>query len=68
MVCTLVPSFSYIVSLLDKESIRAAYSALGHHHSDTGNLQEALRAFTRTRDYTSMPRHTEGAYCGVILV
>ena len=53
--------FSAAKASLVKESLRAAYSALGHHHSDVGNLQEALRAFTRSRDYMSMPRHTEGA-------
>jgi COP9 signalosome complex subunit 1 len=51
--------FTAAKSSMIKESIRVAYSDLARHHSEVGNLQEALRAFTRIRDYTSMPRHTE---------
>jgi COP9 signalosome complex subunit 1 len=51
--------FSAAKASMIKESIRIAYNDLGHFYSEVGNLQEALRAFTRTRDYTSMPRHAE---------
>jgi len=60
--------FSAAKASIIKESIRVAYNDLGRHHSDVGNLQDALRAFTRTRDYSSMPRHTEEMVLNVCTV
>lgn len=60
--------FSAAKASIIKESIRVAYNDLGRHFSDVGNLQDALRAFTRTRDYTSMPRHTEDMVLSVCTV
>lgn len=40
-----------------KESIRLGHVNLGQFYYARGNLQEALKCFTRTRDYCSQPRH-----------
>jgi COP9 signalosome complex subunit 1 len=42
--------FSAAKASLIKEAVRIAYNDLGHHYTEVGNLQEALRAFTRTRE------------------
>ena len=51
--------FSAAKASMIKESVRVAYNDLGHHHCEVGNLQKALQAYMRTRDYISMPRQTE---------
>jgi len=39
-----------------KESIRIGYTDLGDFFSSRGNMQEALKAYIRTRDYCATPR------------
>ncbi|EPQ31263.1 uncharacterized protein PFL1_01448 [Pseudozyma flocculosa PF-1] len=42
---------------LIKESIRMAHRDLGDHFRSTGELQEALKSYTRTRDFCSTSEH-----------
>lgn len=42
---------------LIKESIRMAHRDLGDHFWDTGDFQEALKSYTKTRDYCSTTDH-----------
>ncbi|KAN0062535.1 hypothetical protein ACQY0O_005067 [Thecaphora frezii] len=42
---------------LIKESIRMAHRDLGDHFKATGKLQEALKSYTRTRDFCSTSEH-----------
>ncbi len=42
---------------LIKESIRMAHRDLGDHFWDTGDHQEALKSYTKTRDYCSTTDH-----------
>ncbi|KAL9652431.1 hypothetical protein ABK040_000004 [Willaertia magna] len=42
---------------LIKESIRMGHNELGDFHYDRGNLQEALKAYLRTRDYCTSSKH-----------
>lgn len=41
-----------------KESIRLGYMEIGHFYTQRGNLNNALKAYIRTRDYCTTPRHT----------
>ena len=38
------------------------HNDLGLHHLATGNLNEALKCFVRTRDYGTTGRHTVGVH------
>jgi len=42
---------------MTKESIRKAYNSLADFYFQIGNLQEALKTYSRTRDFCSTPKH-----------
>ena len=42
--------------------VRMGHNDLGLHHLATGNLNEALKCFIRTRDYGTTARHTVRAH------
>lgn len=43
---------------LAKEPIRSCFTALAHHHLETGNLQAAMRYFHESKLYNTTPKHT----------
>lgn len=49
-------------SSMIKESIRIALNDLGNYYLDRGNLIEAIKTYGRTRDFSSMPKHSD-EYC-----
>jgi COP9 signalosome complex subunit 1 len=49
-------------SSMIKESIRVALNDLGDFYLERGNLVEAIKSYARTRDFSSMPKHTD-EYC-----
>lgn len=53
---------------LIKESIRMAHRDLGDHFKGTGDLQEALKAYNKTRDYCSTTEHVVEMCLNVIEV
>ncbi|SJX64615.1 related to COP9 signalosome complex subunit 1 [Sporisorium reilianum f. sp. reilianum] len=53
---------------LIKESIRMAHRDLGDHFWDTGDYQEALKSYTKTRDYCSTTDHVIEMCMNVIAV
>jgi COP9 signalosome complex subunit 1 len=46
-------------SSMIKESIRVALNDLGDYYLQRGNLVEAIKSYARTRDFSSMPKHTD---------
>eukprot|EP00295_Goniomonas_pacifica_P030932 CAMPEP_0175963292 /NCGR_PEP_ID=MMETSP0108-20121206/36940_1 /TAXON_ID=195067 ORGANISM="Goniomonas pacifica, Strain CCMP1869" /NCGR_SAMPLE_ID=MMETSP0108 /ASSEMBLY_ACC=CAM_ASM_000204 /LENGTH=434 /DNA_ID=CAMNT_0017291177 /DNA_START=13 /DNA_END=1317 /DNA_ORIENTATION=+ len=51
-----------------REYTRMGYNNFGQHHYECGNLQEALRCYTRTRDYSSSGKHVVEMCLNVIRV
>ena len=40
-----------------KESIRLSYNDIGDLHYERGNLADAMKSYSRTRDYCTIPKH-----------
>jgi len=40
-----------------KESTRMCHMEIGHIHMDRGNIQDALKSYFRSRDFSSTPQH-----------
>lgn len=40
-----------------KESIRLSYNDIGDSHYERGNLTDAMKSYSRTRDYCTIPKH-----------
>ncbi|XP_028406609.1 COP9 signalosome complex subunit 1-like [Dendronephthya gigantea] len=51
-----------------KESIRRGHDDLGDHHLDCGDLNNALKCYSRSRDYCSVPKHIVNMCWNVIKV
>ncbi|CAB4013176.1 COP9 signalosome complex subunit 1 [Paramuricea clavata] len=51
-----------------KESIRRGHDDLGDHHLDCGDLNNALKCYSRSRDYCSVPKHIINMCLNVIKV
>lgn len=51
-----------------KESIRMGYTDLGDHYYRCGDLTNALKSYSRTRDYCSTPKHLIDYYMNVIKI
>ncbi|XP_046855833.1 COP9 signalosome complex subunit 1-like isoform X2 [Xenia sp. Carnegie-2017] len=51
-----------------KESIRRGHDDLGDHHLDCGDLNNALKCYSKSRDYCSMPKHVISMCLNVIKV
>ncbi|KAF6017632.1 GPS1 [Bugula neritina] len=51
-----------------KESIRRAQDDLGDHHLDCGDLQNALKCYSRARDYCTNAKHLINTCVNVIKV
>ncbi len=51
-----------------KESIRRGYDDLGDHYLDCGDLQNALKAYSRSRDYCTSGKHVVNMCLNVIKV
>lgn len=55
-------------SAMIKEGVRLGHSYIGQLFYQTGNLGEALKAFLRSREFCTMPRHTIDMCLNVITV
>lgn len=51
-----------------KESIRRGNDDLGDHHLDCGDLSNALRCYSRARDYCTSGKHVVNMCLNVIKV
>ncbi|KAL5018991.1 hypothetical protein ScPMuIL_004713 [Solemya velum] len=51
-----------------KESIRRGHDDLGDHHLDCGDLSNALKCYSRARDYCTNPKHIVNMCLNVIKV
>ena len=51
-----------------KESIRRGHDDLGDHHLDCGDLNNALKCYSRSRDYCTIPKHVIHMCLNVIKV
>jgi len=51
-----------------KESIRRGHDDLAEHYLDTGDLTNALKCFSRARDYCTSPKHVVNMCLNVIKV
>jgi COP9 signalosome complex subunit 1 len=51
-----------------KESIRRGHDDLGDHYMDMGNLTDALKCYSRSRDYCTSGKHVLGMCLNVIRV
>lgn len=51
-----------------KENLRRAQDDLGDHYLDCGDLESAFNAFTKSRDYSSMPRNQINQCLNIIRV
>lgn len=51
-----------------KESIRRGYDALGDHHLDCGDLNNALKMYTRARDHCTSNKHVVQLCLNIIKV
>jgi len=51
-----------------KESIRRGHDDLGDHYLDCGDLSNALKCFSRARDYCTSPKHVVNMCLNVIKV
>lgn len=51
-----------------KESIRRGHDDLGDHYLDMGNLTDALKCYSRSRDYCTSGKHVLGMCLNVIKV
>lgn len=51
-----------------KESIRRGHDDVGDHYSDCGDLNNALKCYSRARDYCTSPKHIVNMCLNVIKV
>eukprot|EP01034_Spumella_vulgaris_P025381 gene25381-31838_t len=53
-------------STMQKESIRTAHNNLAQFHRQTGNLNEAMKCYLRTRDFCATPQHNSEMCLNII--
>jgi len=64
----LIADLNAAKSSVIKETIREAFNDIGDFEYARGHLIEAAKAYLRTRDYTSMARHTEDMCVNMVTV